>query len=97
VSTACPFWSALASGSGFPWGVHVRPQRKKLLAGGALYGVFDFPVACDERQTKRGEHRAATMLAAFLALDGCAAADAIDLVHEILRPLVGHVHSTTGG
>jgi hypothetical protein len=44
--------SAFASCSGFPPGVHVCPQRKKLLAGRALYGVLDFPVACEERQAK---------------------------------------------
>jgi len=35
---------------------------------------------------------AAAILAALPLLDGCAFADMIDLVYELLRPPVGHVH-----
>ena len=76
---------------------HVCPQRKKLLVGRALYGALDFPVTRDERKAKRREDSAAAVLATRLPLDGVAPADTIDLVHQVPRPLVGHVHRPARG
>jgi len=102
VTSACPFGaqyrkSALASGLGFLWGTHVRPQRKKLLAGSALCGALDFPITRDERKTKWRKDSATAILAADLPLDGSAPTDTIYLVYQVPRSLVGDVHDSAGG
>jgi hypothetical protein len=63
-------------------------------AGGV---AFDLAVACDQRLAERCQHRAAAVLAAGLPLDGGMAADPVDLVDQVPRPLVGHVHRAPGG
>src|ERR1700685_214484 len=39
--------------SGFPWSTHLRPQRKKVVAGQPLQRALDSSVARNERQAKR--------------------------------------------
>src|SRR5882757_657029 len=72
-------------------------QCLQLLACRAGRVAFDLAVTFDQRETERGQRCAAAILAAGLPLDGGLAADAVDLVDQVPRPLVGHVHRTARG
>src|SRR5260370_24217176 len=70
----------------------VGPQRLEIPAHRVGGGALDLAVARDQRDAERGEHRAATILAAGLPFHRGLASDAVDLVDQIPRPLVGHIH-----
>src|SRR6266702_443165 len=72
-------------------------QRLQLSAHRLCGVALDLAVARDQREAERRQHRAAAVLAAGLPLDGGLAADAVDLVDQVPRPLVGHVHGAAGG
>src|SRR5712672_2415677 len=85
------------SGSSFLRPPNVGPQRLQFLADRARRVAFDFTIARHQRYAERCEYRAAAVLAAGLALDGGMPTDTIDLVDQIPRPLVGHVHRAARG
>src|ERR1700730_5600796 len=93
-STGTP---AFPSGSSLLRPSNVRPQRQKLLADRARRVAFDFAITRHQGHAERRQDRAAAVLAAGLALDGATPAETIDLVHQIPRPLVGHVHRAARG
>src|SRR6185437_14284623 len=74
-----------------------RPQRRQILSDRARGVAFDPAVALDQRDTERRQQCTAAVPAASLALDRGMSADAVDLVHQIPGPLVGHVHRAPRG
>src|SRR5450755_1234867 len=59
--------------------------------------AFDFAVTRHQGHAERRQDRATAVFAAGLAFDGGMPADTIDLVDQIPRPLVGHVHRAARG
>ncbi len=75
----------------------VGPQRLQVLADRARGGALDLAVARDQGGAERRQAGAAAVLASGLPLDGGTPADPVDLIDQIPRPLVGHVHGAAGG
>jgi len=64
---------------------------------GHSHQAFDLSKARNQRHAERRERGTAAALAAFPWLNGCAFADTIDLVHEVPRVPVGHIHRPACG
>ena len=75
----------------------VGAKRLQFLAHRTGSITLDLAVTRDQRGSEWRQRRSAPVFAAGLPLHGWLAADAVDLVHKVPSPLVGHVHCAAAG